>query len=755
MIFLSFHCAIAYDNAKRQPIVKEYQNNDGEITRSEKFNIKLFFKEFTTRISENPKEIYFTDSTIKFVLGSIFLSFIVIAYLITSKKKYISGKEYGSATWGNIKTILHLSAKNVKRDFIREIKNNKSLSNSDKEARLQKVNEEINEDSEMILSASERICIHNRELNNNTLVIGGSGSGKTRGIVMPNLLQGHSSFVITDPKGEILSKSGCFFKKKGYKISVLNLFEMDKSNYYNPFQYIDPKRSDFEENVLTLIDTIIVNTDGGEKKGSSDPFWDKAEKLFLQSIFFLVATAFPKEERNMKTVMELIRMLKIEEEGDNKDSDLDIMFKLYEEKYGSDNVAVLQYKEFRTKAAGKTAKSIVISAVARLAPYNLANVQNISLTDNMNLDKIGEEKTALFIIMPPTNDTFSFIAGMLFTQLFQELNYSANSLHGGHLPVPVRFIMDEFANTCKVPNFVKILAYARSLGIGIMPILQSLEQIKGMYKDEWQVILDNCNTVVFLGGVRNMETLEYISKLLGKGTFDKKNYSRTKGRQSSTSTSFDKIGRELMDPAEIQKMKKNKSIVFISGYSPFFSDKFNYKKHKNYKFTSDYNKENTYIFKGDIEDNENSANCNIEYDEVKVDFDVESNMKYLEEELLNLDFEDIELSDAYYDVKDYEAEDIFNSIAQSKAELSTDVEETIIDFNNNKESVDFNYYYLEYEDNDKLEIEDDLDEELDLDEILTSAFTLKDDLEQLNNLKDTLKSIDDDEIENLNNILKD
>lgn len=446
-------------------------------------------------------------------------------------------------------------------------------------------------DADMLFTKTERISMYNWKLNNNTLILGGSGSGKTRGYVMPNILQAHSSYIVTDPKGEILEKAGYFLSEvKGYKIRVLNLDEKTLSDGYNPFVYIHPERDGYEERVLSLITTIIVNTDGGEKKGGSDPFWDKAEQLFLQAIFFFTCDGFPLEERTMNTAVNLIAMLQIAEDEDNYDSDLDYFAKMFEEKFGSDHIGVLQWKEFRQKASGKTAKSIVISAVARLAPFRTKAVRKIFSYDSMHLDRVGEEKTAVFVVVPPTDDTFNFIAGMLFTQLFQELQYCATQVHkhdGQRLPVPCRFILDEFANTCTIPNFVKILAYARSFGIGITPILQSLEQIKNMYKDEWGVIVDNCNTMLYLGSITHMDTLEYMSKLLGKGTFDKRTTGRTRGRQGSSSENFDVVGRELMTPDEIQKIPKSNCMLIVGGRHPFYSEKYDYPSHPNYRFTSD------------------------------------------------------------------------------------------------------------------------------------------------------------------------
>lgn len=455
-------------------------------------------------------------------------------------------------------------------------------------------------DADALYTKTERVSIYNYVLNNNTLIIGGSGSGKTRGFVMPNILQAHSSFVITDPKGEILEKAGYFLEEiKGYKIHVLNLDDMKKSDGYNPFVYIHPGRPGYEERVMSLIETIIVNTDGGQKQNSSDPFWPKAERLFLQSVFFFTCDGFPPEEQNMNTVNELIKMLEIGEEEDNKDSDLDYFVKRFKDIHGEHHMGVQQFEEFRSKASGKTAKSIVVSAVARLAPFKTAEVRRIFSYDTMALDRLGEEKTAVFVVVPPTNDTFNFIAGMLFTQMFQELQYCATQVHkhdGQRLPVPVRFILDEFKNTCKIPNFVKILAYARSFGIGIVPILQSLEQIKEMYEKEWGVIVDNCSTLLYLGGIKHPETLEYMSKLLGKGTFDKRTTGRTTGRSGSASKNYDVIGRELMDGAEIQKMPKQDCLLIVSGKNPFYSQKYDYPSHPNYKYTSDANRANTYEY---------------------------------------------------------------------------------------------------------------------------------------------------------------
>lgn len=457
------------------------------------------------------------------------------------------------------------------------------------------------ENADALLTATERVSIYNYVLNNNILIIGGSGAGKTRGFVIPNILQAHSSFVVTDPKGEILEKIGYFLEKvHGYKIHTLDLDNKPQSDCYNPFAYVYPERAGYEERVLSLIDVLILNTDGGQKKESSDPFWEKAEKMFLQAVFFFTCDGFVEKDRNFNTVLHLISMLELAEEDDDQNSPLDIFAREHEKNLneadtenhnaGTYNVGIQQYKEFRQKASGKTAKSIVISALARLAPFRTKEIRRIFSCDTMQLDRLGEEKTAVFVVVPPTEETCNFISGMLFSQMFQELQYCATQIHkheGQRLPIPVRFILDEFATTCRIPNFTKILAYARSLGIGIVPIIQSLEQLKAGYEKDWGTIIDNCNALLYLGQVTHTETLKYMSEILGKGTFDKKTTGRSKGKSGSFSENFDVIGRELMDPAEIRKMPKKDCLLILGGRNPFYSEKYKYESHPNYRYTSD------------------------------------------------------------------------------------------------------------------------------------------------------------------------
>lgn len=459
------------------------------------------------------------------------------------------------------------------------------------------------QDADILLTETERICMYNWKVNSHVLVVGSSGAGKSRGFSLPQILQANASGVVLDPKGELLEKTGYFLTKiEGFKVRVLNLYDKPSSDGYNPFVYIHPERRGYEERVMTLVETIILNTDGGEKRQANDPFWEKAERLFLQAMFYFVCDGFIPEERNMNTVMKLIAMLQIDEKNDQFDSDLDYFARIFEARLneadkvnhnaGSTHIGVRLYKEFRSKAAGRTAKSIVISAVARLGPFQSSETQRIFSYDSLDLDRIGEEKMMIFLVTPPTDHSFDFIAGMVVTQLFQEIQYCATVIHKHHgqrLPIPVRFILDEFANCFRIPNFISLLAYARSFGVSICPIIQSVDQLKAMFKDEWGVVIDNCNSLLYLGGIKHEDTLKYISALCGKTTYDKKTFNRTKGRQGSVSWNNDYVGVDLMNTDQISNMPKDECLLFVTGRPAFHSKKLDFSRHPNYLLTSDGN----------------------------------------------------------------------------------------------------------------------------------------------------------------------
>lgn len=518
--------------------------------------------EFTSRITiNNFFNISHSESVLKFVLIYSCFSIFIILYLKSTRHNLLSGKEHGSAGWSSHKKIKKLKDKLFSEN--------------------------------MIFTQTEYMSMDGwkTKKNNNTIVIGGSGSGKSQYFVIPNILQMHSSFVVTDPKGELLRNCGKALEENGYKIVVLNLWELDKSSYYNPFVYLRPGR---DEDIMTLINTLMTNTDGDKRGNASDPFWEKAEQLFLQAIFYYIIYELPYDERHIPMALELIRCAEIREDEAEFESDLDIMFKLLEEEKGSDHIAVVQYKHFKV-AAGKTAKSIIISASARLSPYNIPALAEISKKDELALSKIGEEKTALFVIIPSTNPTYNFVASIMYTQLLAELDYIANFKYKGRLPIKVRFLLDEFANVGKIPRFEIILAYARSLGVGIAPIFQSLSQLKEMYKDSWETIIDCCDSFLFLGS-QGSGTAEYVSKKLGKATIETKTTSRTFSKQGSSSENYNLAGRELMTMDElISDLDDEHCILFIKGMRPFFSKKYNPLKHPNFMFTKRADDKNEYI----------------------------------------------------------------------------------------------------------------------------------------------------------------
>ena len=474
-------------------------------------------------------------------------------------KKYRKGMEYGSARWG--------TAEDIKPYTDPVFENN------------------------IPLTQTERLTMNSRPKqpkyarNKNILVIGGSGSGKTRFFVKPSLMQMHSSYVVTDPKGTVLIECGKLLQRGGYRIKVLNTINFKKSMRYNPFAYL---RS--EKDILKLVNTIIANTKGdGEKSG--EDFWVKAEKLYYTALIGYIWYEAPDEEKNFTTLLEMINASEAREDDEDFQNPVDLMFERLEEK-DPEHFAVKQYKKYKL-AAGKTAKSILISCGARLAPFDIKELRELMETDEMELDTIGDRKTALFVIISDTDDTFNFVVSILYTQLFNLLCDKADDEYGGRLPVHVRCLLDEFANIGQIPKFEKLIATIRSREISASIILQSQSQLKAIYKDNADTIVGNCDTTLFLGG-KEKTTLKEISEILGKETIDSFNTSETRGRELSHGLNYQKLGKQLMTEDEIAVMDGGKCILQLRGVRPFFSDKFDITKHPKYKYLSDADPKNAF-----------------------------------------------------------------------------------------------------------------------------------------------------------------
>ena len=420
--------------------------------------------------------------------------------------------------------------------------------------------------------------------NKNVVVIGGSGSGKTRFFVKPNLMQLHSSYCVTDPKGTILIECGKLLQRGGYRIKVLNTINFSKSMHYNPFAYI---RS--EKDILKLVNTLIVNTKGDGEKSSED-FWVKAERLLYSALVGFIWYEAPDEEMNFITLLELINASEAREDDEEYQSPVDLLFADLEER-DPEHFAVKQYKKYKL-AAGKTAKSILISCGARLAPFDIKELRDLMAYDDLELDTLGDRKTALFIVISDTDDTFNFVAAILYTQLFNLLCDKADDEYNGKLPVHVRCLLDEFANIGQIPRFEKLIATIRSREISACIILQSQSQLKAIYKDAAEIILDNADCTLFLGG-RGKNAKE-LSENLGRETIDSFNTSESRGTQVSHGLNYQKLGKELMTQDEIAIMDGGKCILQLRGVRPFFSDKYDITKHPNYKYLSDFDKQNVF-----------------------------------------------------------------------------------------------------------------------------------------------------------------
>ena len=473
-------------------------------------------------------------------------------------KKYRHGSEYGSARWGNTKDIEPYVAPKF--------------------------------EDNIILTQTERLTMSSRPKdsktarNKNVLIVGGSGSGKTRFWIKPNLLQMHSSYVLTDPKGTTVLEVGNAFLKKGYRIKIFNTINFKKSMRYNPFHYIHS-----EKDILKLVTTLMTNTRGEGKGG--DPFWDKAEKLLLTSLIAYIHYEAPVEEQNFATLLEFLNIMEVREDDEEFQNPVDLMFEdLAKEK--PDHFAVRQYRLYKL-AAGKTAKSILISCGARLAPFDIAELREITAYDELELDTLGDRKTALFLIMSDTDSTFNFLISMVYTQLFNLLCEKADDVYGGRLPVHVRCLIDECANIGQIPNLEKLVATIRSREISACLVLQAQSQLKALYKDNADTIIGNMDSQIFLGGSENT-TLKELSATLGRETIDLYNTSDTRGNSPSFGTSYQKTGHELMSRDELAVMDGGKCILQLRGVRPFLSNKYDLTQHPNYKLTGDYDKKNLF-----------------------------------------------------------------------------------------------------------------------------------------------------------------
>lgn len=445
-------------------------------------------------------------------------------------------------------------------------------------------------ENNVILTATERLMMSNRPKNpanarnKNVLIVGGSGSGKTRFWLKPNLLQMHSSYVVTDPKGTIVLECGHALQKNGYEIRILNTINFKKSMHYNPFAYIHS-----EKDILKLVTTLIANTKGDGKSG--DEFWTKAETLLYCALIGYIHYEAPVEEQNFATLIEFINAMEVREDDEEFQNPVDIMFENLEKK-NPKHFAVRQYKKYKL-AAGKTAKSILISCGARLAVFDIQELRELTAYDELELDTLGDKKTALFLIMSDTDSTFNFLISMAYTQLFNLLCEKADDVYGGRLPIHVRCLIDEMANIGQIPNLEKLIATIRSREISACLVLQARSQLKSIYKDNADTIIGNCDSQIFLGG-SEPTTLKELTEALGKETIDTFNTSDTRGNSPSYGTNYQKLGKELMSRDELAVMNGSKCILQLRGVRPFLSDKYDLTQHPNFKYTADYDKKYTF-----------------------------------------------------------------------------------------------------------------------------------------------------------------
>lgn len=505
--------------------------------------------EVLTEKLNHPFQFHYTEYTIKSMLVCTLLYAAGIGIFYSSQKNYRRGEEHGSARWGDARQICK---KYSQKPYSQNI----------------------------LLTQNFRISLdthkHRRCLN--ILVVGGSGAGKSRGFALPNIMQCCCSMVITDPKAELLRKTGGLLEKKGYEVRVFDLINPDTSFCYNPFEYVHD-----DKDVLRLISNLIQNT---TPKGSqsSDPFWEKSETALLQALMLYLLHEAPPEEQNFAMIMEMLGSAQVKEEDEDYESPLDILFDRLEMR-DPDSIAVKQYHIYK-QAAGKTAKSILISVGVRLAAFNLPQIAKLTNTDELDLSSMGERKVALFCCIPDADTSLNYLVGMIYSQLFQTLYYMADRVHGGALPVPVNCIMDEFPNISLPNEFEKILATCRSRSIYCSIIIQNMSQLKALFKDSWESLVGNCDEFLYLGG-NEKETHKYVSELLGKETIDTNTYGQTKGKSGSYSTNFQQSGRELLQPDEVRMLDNQNALLFIRGERPILDAKYDLMKHPNIRYTED------------------------------------------------------------------------------------------------------------------------------------------------------------------------
>ena len=500
--------------------------------------------------TKNPFSLHWTPYTMKFIGIFLLLYGGAILFYYTGQKNTRLGEEHGSASWGSVREL-------------------------DKKYRDKDAGKNVILTQHLQMSMNGKL--HRRNLLQ--IIVGGSGSGKTRFLAKPNLMLANASFIVTDPKGEMLRAVGNLFLEEGYVLRVFDLIDPSKSDCYNPFCYI---RKDAD--VFKLIDNFIKNTTPKGAK-ANDPFWEKSETALDAALMLYLLHEAPVEDQNMETILYMIENGGAKEEDDDYQSPLDLLFEALEEEQ-PDHIAVRQYHIFK-QAAGKTAKSILVSAAVRLASFTLPEIQRITASDDMELGKLGERKQAIFCIIPDSNDaSLNFLVGMLYTQAFQELYYQADKIHQGALPVPVRLMFDEFANVALPDGYARLQATMRSRNIMSTIILQNISQLKALFKDDWEGIIGNADSFVYLGG-NEQSTHKYISELLGKETIDTRTSSQSKGRNGSFSQNFQQTGRELMTPDEVRRLDNKNAIVLIRGEKPVIDEKYDILKHPNIHRTED------------------------------------------------------------------------------------------------------------------------------------------------------------------------